>query len=165
MQVLRFFTVFFILLAFFAMLNGIKVTGIVTDEENKPLEAVRLISGKKTTLSKQNGNFTIEVTDSLQITRLGYKKQVLSIQEVIALPKTTSGIQIRLQSEPVQLSTYRVFAYLSEENISPADVVTLPIDPDKHYSSASELISQTASFQSSGTQLKGEIAEINILGN
>ncbi len=144
MQVLRFFTVFFILLAFFAMLNGIKVTGIVTDEENKPLEAVRLISGKKTTLSKQNGNFTIEVTDSLQITRLGYKKQVLSIQEVIALPKTTSGIQIRLQSEPVQLSTYRVFAYLSEENISPADVVTLPIDPDKHYSSASELISQTA---------------------
>ncbi len=35
MQVLRFFTVFFILLAFFAMLNGIKVTGIVTDEENK----------------------------------------------------------------------------------------------------------------------------------
>ncbi len=112
-----------------------------------------------------NGNFTIEVTDSLQITRLGYKKQVLSIQEVIALPKTTSGIQIRLQSEPVQLSTYRVFAYLSEENISPADVVTLPIDPDKHYSSASELISQTASFQGSGIQLKGEIAEINILGN
>ena len=129
------------------MLNGIKVTGIVTDEENKPVEAVRLISGKKTTLSKQNGNFTIEITDSLQVSRLGYKKQVLSIQEVIALPKTASGIQIRLQSEPVQLSTYRVFAYLSEENISPADVVTLPIDPDKHYSSASELISQTASFQ------------------
>ena len=165
MQFLRFFTVFFILLAFFAMLNGIKVTGIVTDEENKPVEAVRLISGKKTTLSKQNGNFTIEITDSLQVSRLGYKKQVLSIQEVIALPKTASGIQIRLQSEPVQLSTYRVFAYLSEENISPADVVTLPIDPDKHYSSASELISQTASFQGSGIQLKGEIAEINILGN
>ena len=43
----RFFTVFVFLFAFLAMLNGIKVTGIVTDEENKPLETVRLVSGKK----------------------------------------------------------------------------------------------------------------------
>ena len=71
----RFFTVFVFLFAFFAMLNGIKVTGIVTDEENKPLETVRLVSGKKTTLSKQNGSFTLEVTDSLQVNRLGYKKE------------------------------------------------------------------------------------------
>ncbi|OQC06072.1 MAG: vitamin B12/cobalamin outer membrane transporter [Candidatus Cloacimonetes bacterium ADurb.Bin089] len=161
----RFFTVFVFLFAFFAMLNGIKVTGIVTDEENKPLETVRLVSGKKTTLSKQNGSFTLEVTDSLQVNRLGYKKRTLSLQEVRSLPITTSGIHIILQNEPIQLSTYRVFVHLSEENIAAADLVTLQIDPDKHYSSASELISQTAAFQSSGTLLKGETAQLNILGN
>ena len=161
----RFFSVLVFLFAIFPILNGIKVTGIVTDEENKPLELVRLVSGKKTTLSKQNGSFTIEVSDSLQINRLGYKKRILSLQEVISLPITTSGIHIILQNEPIQLSTYRVFVHLSEENIAAADLVTLQIDPDKHYSSASELISQTASFQSSGTLLKGETAQLNILGN
>ena len=165
MQFSRFLSVFVFLFTLFAMLNGIKVTGIVTDEENKPLESVRLVSGKKTTLSKLNGSFTIEVSDSLQINRLGYKKRTLSLQEVISLPKTTSGIHIILLNEPIQLSTYRVFVHLSEENIAAADLVTLQIDPDKHYSSASELISQTADFQSSGTLLKGETAQLSILGN
>ena len=87
------------------------------------------------------------------------------MQEVRSLPITTSGIHIILQNEPIQLSTYRVFVHLSEENIAAADLVTLQIDPDKHYSSASELISQTAAFQSSGTLLKGETAQLNILGN
>ncbi len=118
MQFSRFLSVFVFLFTLFAMLNGIKVTGIVTDEENKPLESVRLVSGKKTTLSKLNGSFTIEVSDSLQINRLGYKKRTLSLQEVISLPKTTSGIHIILLNEPIQLSTYRVFVHLSEENIA-----------------------------------------------
>ena len=125
----RFFTVFVFLFAFLAMLNGITVTGIVTDEENKPLETVRLVSGKKTTLSKQNGSFTLEVTDSLHINRLGYKKRTLSLQEVISLPKKTSGIHIILQNEPIQLSTYRVFVHLSEENIAAADLLLYKLTP------------------------------------
>jgi hypothetical protein len=165
MQHLRFLSVFFILLGFVSILESTKVSGIVTDVDKKPLESVRLVSGKKTTLTRQNGSFTIEVMDSMQVSRLGYKKQTLSLKEISALPKDNRGIQIILQDEPIQLPTYYVFAYLGEENISAADVVTLPIDPDKNYNSASELISQTSSFQSTGTQLKGEIAEINILGN
>lgn len=165
MRCRQFLSVFVLLFGFVSLLESIKVSGIVTDIEDRPLEAVRLISGKKTTLSKQNGNFSIEVSDSLVVSRLGYQNQTLSVNEIIALPKDNEGIRIKLQSKPVQLSTYRVFTQPMGENIAPADIVTLPIDPDKHYSSASELISQTSSFQNSGTQLKGEVAEINILGN
>ena len=71
MQHLRFLSVFFILLGFVAILESTKVSGIVTDVDKKPLESVRLVSGTNTTVTRQNGSFTIEVMDSMQVSRLG----------------------------------------------------------------------------------------------
>ncbi len=143
-------------------LEGATIAGTVTDTEYKGLEAVLLRSGKHKSLSGKEGSFSIELMDSLHISRLGYKSQVLSQTQVQQLYRPNQKLIITMESEPVQLPTYRVFSHFEDAAIS---AVKLVIDPDRNYSNTSELISQSAAMQSSGTNLKGEIANLGILGN
>jgi hypothetical protein len=90
-------------------LDGATITGMVTDAEHKGFEAVLLRSGKHKSLSDKDGNFSIELMDSLHISRLGYKSQVLSQTQVQQLYRPSKMLIITMESDSsiwIGLSSY-----------------------------------------------------------
>lgn len=131
--------------------------GKVLDPQGNPIEGAVLSSGNSQVRSASDGSFSIELRDSLQVRRLGYFP--------LSLPQSKLSARIVLQPNPVQLSPYRVFARVGNPFQGAADLVRVDFDPERYYSTASEMLDDSAALQSMGTALKGEVNELSILGN
>lgn len=149
-------------LALFAIISTLAGTttfyGKVTDPEGKPVGGAVISDGLMQVFSGEDGSFYFSTTaDSLYIRRLGFQPR--------AVPRTEMIRPIVLQPQPVTLPKVVVSESAWDFLAAPADRVTLPLDPDRHYYSAGEILSSTPAVRSNDVPLKGESQGVSILGN
>ena len=147
----------FMLLSCAICLAGFKVQGYVFDEEGAGIEGAYIKLGNRTTRSLRDGSFKIEARgDSLQVSRLGYAKQTV---------KAVAGrLDVVLKSQPIVLPTVRV-SQSYEPYFQAADMLSVPIDPDRHYYSAMDILGEASGTISQDVPLKGEHQNLGLLGN
>jgi len=149
-------------LALFAIFSALAGTttfyGKVTDPEGKPVGGAVISDGQLQVFSAEDGSFYFSTTaDSLYIRRLGFQPRAVARTEMIR--------PIVLQPQPVTLPKVVVSESAWDFLAAPADRVTLPLDPDRHYYSAGEILSSTPAVRSNDVPLKGESQGVSILGN
>jgi len=65
----------------------------------------------------------------------------------------------------VELPTVRVVETYNSFVNKAADLLSVPIDPDRHYFSATQMLGEASGVSSSDTPLRGEVQSIRLLGN
>ncbi|MFO8144587.1 MAG: TonB-dependent receptor, partial [Candidatus Syntrophosphaera sp.] len=132
--------------------------GRVVDEAGGPISGAVISDGHARAFSAADGTFYFYTSaDSVLIQRLGYKPRRVAFSDI--------GRPVVLKAEPVTLPKVTVTQSAWDLLAAPPDRITLPIDPDRHYYSAGEIISSTPSVRSSDVQLAGESQGVSILGN
>ncbi|MGC9361346.1 MAG: TonB-dependent receptor, partial [Candidatus Syntrophosphaera sp.] len=128
------------------------------DESGRPIAGAVVSDGHNRVFSAEDGTFYFyTAADSILVQRLGYLPRRVAFR-VIAKP-------IVLKAEPVTLPKVTVTQSARDLLAMPPDRISLPIDPDRHYYSAGEIISSTPSASTGGVRLAGESQGISILGN
>lgn len=132
-----FFIVIFFLVNFniFAQNSGVKISGIVTGENNKPIDGANLviegtIDGATT---DENGNFEFETTKTgkynLIITAIDYAENIMNIEIESGVDQ---NLKIKLSKEEVKTEEILVTAssYTSGTNsqvtLTPLEIVRIP---------------------------------------
>ncbi|MBP9037969.1 MAG: TonB-dependent receptor [Candidatus Syntrophosphaera sp.] len=134
------------------------IQAVITDPEEHPVSKVVVSDGIKTVFSNEKGYFSINTSaDSLTFHRLGFQEKKLSVTDV--------GKKVILTPEPVVLPRITVSDVAWNIVSPPPDRISLPINPDRHYYSAGEIITSTPMVHSNDVQLPGETQNISILGN
>ncbi|MCB5246633.1 MAG: TonB-dependent receptor plug domain-containing protein [Candidatus Cloacimonetes bacterium] len=141
-----------------AGLNAAELGGRIVDPSGKGISSVLVSDGLIQNYSSEDGSFRISTqADSLSFRRLGYKARTLSVAEL--------GKRITLLPEPVLLPKITVSDSAWDIFAPPADRVALPVDPDRHYYSAGEVLSSSSAAHSNDVRLAGESQGVSILGN
>ena len=148
----------FLLLAAVGWLNAFVIEGKVVDPSGQAISSVLVSDGLIQIYGSENGAFKISTqADSLSFSRLGFQARTLPVTEV--------GKRVTLLPEPVLLPKITVSESAWDFFAPPADRVALPVDPDRHYYSAGEVLSSSASTHSGDVRLAGESQGVSILGN
>lgn len=105
-----------------------RLKGVIIDENNQPLEAAYVynLNSETHAHSSANGRFVLDenkIGDSIKIGLLGYKNQVLVLEE----KALTSGITITLQEKTFQLEELHLNEQLNA--LSTISRLDLSIDP------------------------------------
>ncbi len=147
----------FLMLSCAILLVGIRVNGYILDEDGKGIEGAYIRLGSRATRSLRDGSYKIEARgDSLQVSRLGYAKKSV---------KAKAGrLDVVLKSQPIVLPTVRV-SQSYEPYFRAADMLSVPIDPDRHYYSTMDMLGEASGTLSQDTPLKGEHQNVGLLGN
>jgi vitamin B12 transporter len=141
-----------------AALVGREAAGKIVDEAGNPLRGVLVSDGKGTVQSGRDGSFRIQTdADSLSLRRIGLKPQTISA--------TWHSSPIVMLSQPIELPTVLVKAAYLDAFYGAPDLLELPIDPDRHYYSASQILEGTSGVDASAAALKGENQGVRVLGN
>lgn len=152
------FLLFCLLLASAAFLNARVIAGRVLDPSGQGISSVLVSDGLIQNYSSEDGAFRVSTqADSLSFSRLGFKLRTLPVGEV--------GTRVTLQPEPVVLPKIIVSESAWDIFAPPVDRVALPVDPDRHYYSAGDVLSSSTSTHSSDVRLAGENQGVSILGN
>jgi vitamin B12 transporter len=142
-------------------LSAVTVSGIITDESGKAVSGAVVSDGRRQALSADDGSFTLnDVSNKITVYRIGFYPYVLACGEHDQL-----GIRIRLKPKPITLPTIRVTESAWDIMSPPLDRVSLPVDPDRHYYSAGEIVTASPAVHSQDVQLAGENQVVSILGN
>ncbi|MDP2173284.1 MAG: TonB-dependent receptor plug domain-containing protein [Candidatus Cloacimonadaceae bacterium] len=142
----------------FLPLTGINIRGKVVDEDGKPIERVRVSDNFISVLSRKDGAFSVNTQgDSLFFSRIGFELKSISIKVL-----TDKVVLVR---RPHALPKVLVSGNAIEIFSSSGDLVSIPIDPDRHYYSASQMILEGSGMHSADIQLRGERQTLSILGN
>lgn len=138
-------------------LAGIRVQGYIFDEDGKGIEGAYIKLGASTTRSLRDGFYRIEARgDSLQVSRLGYAKKSV---------KAVAGrLDVVLKSQPIVLPTVHV-TQSYEPYFQAADMLSVHVDPDRHYYSAMDILGEASGTISQDVPLKGENQGLGLLGN
>lgn len=148
----------FLLLAAVGWLNAFVIEGKVVDPSGQAISSVLVSDGLIQIYGSENGAFKISTqADSLSFSRLGFQARTLPVTEV--------GKRVTLLPEPVLLPKITVSESAWDFFAPPADRVALPVDPDRHYYSAGEVLTSSASTHSGDVRLAGESQGVSILGN
>lgn len=139
-------------------LGAKEISGKIVDEEGRPIERVSVSDGIISVLSRGNGSFAIKAQgDSLRFSRLGYKGISLSINDITS--------RVVLNRQPYLMDKVLVAGTSIEIFSSAGDLVSIPIDPDRHYYSAAQMILEGGGMHSPDIHLRGERQTLSILGN
>lgn len=148
-----------LLLATTAILGAgvVILQGKIVDPSGKTVSSVLIFDSVTKVYSSEEGNFRISTeADSLSFSRLGYRPLTLAVTEI----KT----RVILEPEPVLLPKITVSESAWDFFSPPADRVTLPIDPDRHYYSAGDVVTSSPAIRSNDVRLAGESQGVSILG-
>jgi outer membrane receptor protein involved in Fe transport len=124
----RIFTI--LLLLFFCSIHAQKVKGVITDENQKPLEDVYIYNTNSSSHAHTiaNGSFVLEnskVGDSLTIGLLGYQKTFVVISEAFF----NTGIAVALKSKTILLDELVITEQIDAlSSISKVDLATNPVN-------------------------------------
>lgn len=147
-----------LLLCGMLLAKAVPIRGRIVDAAGQALEGAVISDGLQRVFSAEDGSFQLFTdADSLSISRLGCKARSIVSREV-------SGTVV-LQTEPVLLPRIIVSESSLDSFSGAADLIRIPVDPDHHYYSASELLSSTTALHSADIRLKGETQNLSILGN
>jgi len=139
-------------------LSAVYVNGYIQDENSRPIEQALVELGQAWTLSDATGYFSLQGEgDSLRVSRLGFQPYAVGIK--------SGTLKISLRARPVELPIVRVIESYSSFVNSAADLLSVPIDPDRHYFSATQMLGEASGTSSSDTPLRGEVQSIRLLGN
>jgi outer membrane cobalamin receptor len=139
-------------------LPAINIKGIVTDPEGKPLNDAVINDQYHMTRSSSDGRFNFTTSeDSVFVSKLGYSKQGFAARKI---PGT-----IILNISPIELAPITVIEKYSTDFSASADMHTLRINPERSYSSTTEMLSSVSGVFSNDIPLKGEQQTIALLGN
>lgn len=122
------FTLFILLIT--KVITAQNITGVVTDEDQYPLEGVYVYNNNSAvhTHTKANGMFTLEKTkagDSLEIEMPGFYKKVM----ILTQSQVDSGIRIQLKSKILQLNEIVLSRELNAmHQIAMLDLQTNPVN-------------------------------------
>lgn len=130
--------------------------GLILDDSSQPLEGASITDGKISTHSDKRGEFYLNTaSDSLLITRLGYKGKWVSSQ----------ASRIILEELPITLPTVwvKADAIIPQSPSLSADL----IHPDTNAPAmgVSDLLQRSSAFGSSDSPLIGERQTLSILGS
>lgn len=140
-----------------SFLLGIRVQGHVYDEDGIGIEGAYIVLGDATTRSLKDGFYRIDAMgDSLKVSRLGFKSK-----SVRAIP---GSLDIVLTSQPIELPTILV-SQSYEPYIQATDMLSVSIDPDRHYYSTMDILGEASGTISQDSPLKGESQSLGLLGN
>lgn len=130
----------------------------VLDPSGKAISTVLVSDGLIHIYSSDAGVFLITTSaDTLSFSRLGYRPRKLATADIRG--------KVVLEPEPVLLPKVTVSESAWDIFATPADRVVLPLDPDRHYYSAGEVLSSSPSASSNDLRLAGESQVVSILGN
>ena len=134
------------------------IQAVVVDPKEHPVSEVVISDGSKTVFSNEKGYFLINTSaDTLTFHRLGFQEKKLSVKNI--------GKKVILTPEPVVLPRITVSDVAWNIVSPPPDRISLPIDPDRHYYSAGEVLTTNPAIHSNDVPLPGESQNISILGN
>ncbi len=137
------------------------IYGTVLDAFGKPLEGALVTDGRQTVFTSEDGSFTMLNTGAwLSVSRVNFLAQRIRREDVSVWTPV-----IMLQDSPITMPTVRVTETAADLFSDPPDRVSLPLDPDRHYYSAGEMLSGSASAHSNDVRLKGEAQSVSLLGN
>lgn len=138
--------------------KAVLLRGRIVDEAGQALEGAVIGDGSQRVFSAEDGSFQLLTeADSLAVSRMGFKAR--------NVPSRGLSGAIVLQAEPVLLPRILVSESSLDDFSGAADLIRIPVDPDRHYYSASELLSSTTALSSADIRLKGETQNLSILGN
>ena len=147
-----------LLLVMVTGLNSAVIEGQVVNPSGKGISSVLISDGLIQIYSSEDGMFRISTkADSLSFNRLGYQSRILAVAKV--------GKRVTLKPEPVVLPKIIVSESAWDIFSPPVDRVALPVDPDRHYYLAGDVLTSSASTHSGDVRLAGENQGISILGN
>ncbi|HQP84503.1 MAG TPA: TonB-dependent receptor plug domain-containing protein, partial [Candidatus Syntrophosphaera thermopropionivorans] len=134
------------------------IQAVIVDPKEHPVSEVVISDGSKTVFSNEKGYFLINTSaDTLTFHRLGFQEKKLSVKNI--------GKKVILTPEPVVLPRITVSDVAWNIVSPPPDKISLPIDPDRHYYSAGEVLTTNPAIHSNDVSLPGESQNISILGN
>lgn len=134
------------------------IEAVIVDPKEQPVPEVVITDGNKTVFSNKKGYFWISTTsDSLTLHRLGFQEKKISTKFIAK--------KITLIPEPVILPRVTVSEVAWNIVSPPLDRISLPLDPDRHYYSAGEILTTNPIIHSNDVRLPGESQKISILGN
>ncbi len=132
--------------------------GKIVDPQGQGIAGAVITDGRSQAFSAQDGSFYyFTASDSISVSRLGFQTRRVAFAAL--------KVPIVLQPEPIMLPTVKVSESAGDFLSAPPDRIALPIDPDRHYYSAGEILSSTPAIQSNDVLLKGERQSVSILGN
>ena len=132
--------------------------GRILDESGRGVERALLSDGVIQVFSAADGSFRFETSaDSVSVSRLGYKSVRMAVKDL--------SQPVYLTVDPIQLPGVTVTETSLDVFSASADLVSLPVDPDRHYYSAGELLGGSTAVRSADIRLKGERQSVSILGN
>ncbi|MBW6513491.1 MAG: TonB-dependent receptor [Candidatus Syntrophosphaera sp.] len=132
--------------------------GKIIDEAGNPVPGAVVSDGQNQVFSANDGTFYFYTSaDSLIVQRLGYLPRRVAFSNMIK--------PIVLKAEPIVLPKVIVSETALDLFSAAPDRISLPIDPDRHYYSAGEILSSAPSIHSNDVLLKGESQSVSILGN
>lgn len=141
-----------------ALLGARLIEGKTVDPSGKVISMVLVSDGLIQNYSSEDGSFRISTqADSLTFSRLGYITRTLATAEL--------GKRVTLQPRALQMPKVTVSESAWDFLAPPADRVTLPLDPDRHYYSAGDVASSSPAAHSNDVRLAGESQSLSILGN
>jgi len=147
-----------IILTMCSAIAASSVEGYVKELNGRPVEQALLEFGQSRTFSSRDGFFKLEgEADSLRVSRLGFEPLTVTPQAGVML--------IVLKAAPYELPAVRVTESYLSFTPSAADLLLVPIDPDRHYYSATQMLGEASGVSSSETPLRGETQGIRLLGN
>lgn len=130
----------------------------ILDTSGQPIAGALITDGLQQVFSADDGSFYFyTAADSLTVQRLGYKPRRVAFRDL--------DRPVVLQAEVVQLPRIVVTASAWDFVSTPPDRIVLPVDPDRHYYSAGDMLSAAAAAHSNDVRLQGEIQNISLLGN
>ena len=134
------------------------IQAVIVDPKEHPVSEVVISDGSKTVFSNEKGYFLINTSaDTLTFHRLGFQEKKLSVKYI--------GKKVILTPDPVVLPRITVSDIAWNIVSPPPDKISLPIDPDRHYYSAGEVLTTNPAIHSNDVSLPGESQNISILGN
>lgn len=139
-------------------LSARDLRGRIVDEAGEPLGWVVVSDGVRSVQSNRGGSFQIfTLADSIRFSRIGL------IGITLAADKLPNPVVMR--QDPLPMPTVLVKAEYMDAFYSAPDIVSVPVDPDRHYYSAGQLLEGSAGVDASSSALKGESQNVRILGS